>query len=189
MRCSRAARVFVAGAIAGAVLGGGLAPATPAAACAAAWTKPVDGEVVDPFRPPPNPYGPGNRGIDLAAPPGTPVRAAGAGVVAFAGQVGGTLHVVVEHAGGLRTTYAFLSDVGVQPGQSVARGQVVGATGGGGPGQPGGSVHFGLRLGDRYVDPSVLFGPCDLSKLVHLAPVDQPDREPWDRGRAAGRRG
>jgi hypothetical protein len=186
MRCSRAARALVAGVVAGGVLAGGLPHASDAAACAAAWTKPVDGAVVDPFRAPPNPYGPGNRGIDLAAPPGTPVRAAGSGVVAFAGQVGGTLHVVVEHTGGLRTTYAFLSDVGVRAGQSVGRGQVVGSTGGGGPGQPAGSVHFGLRLGDRYVDPTVLFGPCDLTKLVHLAPVDQPDRRPWDALRTAG---
>ena len=167
--------------VAGGVLVGALPPDPPRRA--GRWTKPVDGAVVDPFRAPANPYGPGNRGIDLAAPPGTPVRAAGAGVVSFAGPVGGTLHVVVAHAGGLRTTYSFLSDVGVRAASRVARGQVVGSTGGGGPGQPAGAVHFGLRLGDRYVDPSVLFGPCDLTKIVHLAPVDQPvvDRgpRPW----------
>lgn len=164
-----------------------LAVVAPAAgACDGAWTRPVDGAVVDPFRAPANPYGPGNRGIDLAAPPGTPVRAAGAGIVSFAGQVGGALHVVVEHQGGLRTTYAFLSSVAVRANQPVDRGQTVGAAGGTGPGQPALAMHFGLRLGDRYVDPSVLFGPCDLTKLVHLAPTDQPVREPWDTLRAAG---
>jgi hypothetical protein len=162
------------------------AAASPAAACAGAWARPVDGAIVDPFRAPPNPYGPGNRGIDLAGPAGTPVRAAGDGVVSFAGSVGGTLHVVVAHDGGLRTTYGFLATAAVRARQRVGRGQVVGTTGGGGPGQPAQSLHFGLRLGDRYVDPSVLFGPCDLTKLVHLAPTDQPPAEPWDRLRAGG---
>jgi Peptidase family M23 len=165
----------------------GLAIGAPSAtACEGAWTKPVDGAVVDPFRAPPNPYGPGNRGIDYSAPAGTSVRAAAGGVVSFAGQVGGSLFVVVEHEGGLRTTYGFLSSIAVRANQQLARGQAVGAAGGTHPGQPPDSIHFGLRLGDRYVDPSVLFGPCDLTKLVHLAPVDQPEREPWDTLRAAG---
>ena len=163
-----------------------LLDAPPAAACAAAWSRPVDGAVVDPFRAPPHRYGPGNRGIDLAAPPGASVHAAGDGVVSFAGPVAGAFHVVVSHPGGLRTTYGFLGAVSVRAQQRVTRGQTVGTAGGTGPGQPGQSMHFGLRLGERYVDPSVLFGPCDLTKLVHLAPTDQPAAESWDRLRAAG---
>jgi Peptidase family M23 len=187
MRCSRFLRlpaVVTTISAAGATVAVLAAPV--AHACEGAWVKPVDGAVVDPFRAPAHTYGPGNRGIDLAAGAGTPVRAAGDGVVAFAGQVGGTRHVVVEHAGGLRTTYAFLESIGVRARERVTRGQVIGASGGTGAGQPPNSMHFGLRLGDRYVDPSVLFGPCDLTEIVHLAPVDQPAREPWDRLHAAG---
>jgi len=80
------------------------------------WLPPVDGPVVRAFQAPAFAYGPGHRGIDFAAPPGTPVRASGDGVVAFAGSVAGSLHVVVAHDGNLRTTYAFLAGIGVRPG-------------------------------------------------------------------------
>ena len=75
------------------------------------WLRPVDGAVVHPFEEPASVYGPGHRGADLAASPGTPVRAANDGVVSFAGSVAGTLHVTVAHAGGLRTSYSFLASV------------------------------------------------------------------------------
>ena len=78
---------------------------------AGAWLRPVDGAVVRPFDAPRSRYGAGHRGADLAAAPGTPVRAANDGVVSFAGDVAGTLHVVVAHAGGLRTSYSFLASV------------------------------------------------------------------------------
>lgn len=162
----------------------GWARAAPAAppACAA-WLPPVEGPVVKPFQAPAFAYGPGHRGIDLAAPPGTPVRAAGDGVVSFAGSVAGSLHVVVAHDGDLRTTYAFLAGANVRTGERVARGQVVGAVGNGGPEHEAGGLHFGLRLGDRYLDPERLFEACDLTQLVRLVPVDELPAEPWDAGR------
>src|SRR5262249_13015098 len=80
--------------------------ATAPPGAATAWRRPVDGPVVRPFEEPSSAYGPGHRGADLAAPPGTPVHAANDGVVTFAGTVAGTLHVTVAHAGGLRTSYS-----------------------------------------------------------------------------------
>ncbi len=159
----------------------GRAGAAPSAApgCAA-WLPPVDGPVVRPFQAPAFAYGPGHRGVDLAAPPGTPVRAAADGVVSFAGSVAGSLHVVVAHDGDLRTTYAFLAGTNVRTGEGVARGQVVGVVGGSGPEHEPGALHFGLRLGDRYVDPQRLFAACDLTELVRLVPVDEAPAEPWD---------
>src|SRR5437764_14605541 len=93
--------------------------APPAAAAddgpaAVRYDPPVDAPVVDPFRPPPEPWAAGNRGIDYGTAPGTPVRAAAPGEVVFAGQVGGTLHVVVLHADGLRTSYSFLARISVR---------------------------------------------------------------------------
>ncbi|HEY3672204.1 MAG TPA: M23 family metallopeptidase, partial [Acidimicrobiia bacterium] len=154
---------------------------------AVGWLRPVDGAVVHPFEEPASVYGAGHRGADLAAAPGTPVRAANDGVVSFAGEVAGTLHVTVAHAGGLRTSYSFLASVAVRTGQTVARGDVLGATGGTADSTDGdhdGTVlHLGLRVGDRYVDPMQLFQPDDLTKLVHLVPADEPTETPWSAAR------
>src|SRR5215210_4495015 len=160
----------------------GRAHAAPAAC--GAWLPPIDGPVVRPFEAPAFAYGPGHRGVDLAAPAGTPVQAAGDGVVSFAGSVAGSLHVVVAHDVGegpaLRTTYAFLAGADVRAGDRIARGQVVGVLGGSGPEHEPGALHFGLRLGDRYLDPQRLFDSCDLTQLVRLVPVDALPAEPWD---------
>jgi hypothetical protein len=141
-----------------------VARAAPASAAASGYRPPVPTPVADPFRPPSNTYGPGNRGLDYATAPGTEVKAAGDGEVVFAGQVGGGLHVVVLHPDGIRSSYSFLSSVRVQRGDTVRQGQVVGTAG---PQR----FHFGARAGDAYIDPALLFstGPPE----VHLV----PDRE------------
>src|SRR5450432_1023750 len=69
--------------------------------------RPPRGIITDHFRPPPTPYAAGNRGLDYATVPGTPIVASGAGTVVFAGQVGGTLHVTIAHPDGLRSSYSF----------------------------------------------------------------------------------
>ncbi len=138
-----------------------------------AWIHPVEGAVARPFVAPRSRYGPGHRGVDFAAAAGTPVRAANAGTVTFAGAVAGSLHVVVTHTGGLRTSSSFLASIAVRRGQHVARGDVLGLVGGGGEDHTG-VLHFGLRVGQRYVDPMLLFSPPDLTRLIRLVPVDAP---------------
>ncbi|MDQ3643810.1 MAG: M23 family metallopeptidase, partial [Actinomycetota bacterium] len=83
---------------------------------------PVEAPVVDHFRPPTTPYGPGNRGIDYATGEGNPVRASADGEVVFAGAVAGSLHVVILHDDGIRTSYSFLATIGVRRGQRVSTG-------------------------------------------------------------------
>jgi len=146
-------------------------PLSPAGAATSGWVRPVQGAVVRPFTAPSSRFGPGHRGADLAAPAGTRVVAAGDGVVAFAGSVAGTLHVVVTHAGGLRTGYSFLARVDVRAGQGVHAGQELGTSGGQGPDHPVGVLHLSLRRGETYLDPMLLFAPPDLARVVHLAPV------------------
>ena len=69
-------------------------------------------------------------GTDFAAPCGTPVRAAGAGVVSSTPtDAGYGNRVLVEHAGGLTSGYAHLSTRAVAPGDEVEAGQVVGRVG------------------------------------------------------------
>jgi hypothetical protein len=146
------------------------AGATRTRADNASWARPVPGAVTRPFVAPQSRYGPGHRGVDLAAPPGTPVVASGDGVVAFAGDVAGSLHVVIAHAGGLKTGYSFLSRVDVASGARVKRGVRVGLAGGAGDAHAVGVLHFSLRVNESYVDPMVLFAPPDLALIVHLAP-------------------
>ncbi|OLZ43987.1 murein hydrolase activator EnvC family protein [Amycolatopsis keratiniphila] len=110
------------------------------------------------FEPPSTPYGPGHRGVDLAAAPGTNVLAAAEGVVMFAGQVAGRGVVSIDHEGGLRTTYQPLAPT-VTAGDQVYRGQVLGTLAAGHPGCPEPAcLHFGVRRGEEYVDPLALIG-------------------------------
>lgn len=137
------------------------------------WIPPVDGRVVAPFREPVSRYGAGHRGVDFAAAPGAAVRAANDGRVSFAGDVAGSVHVVVAHDGGIRTSYSFLSRVDVGVGQQVRKGQIVGAAGGTGEGHGPGVLHFGVRIGERYVDPMLLLRPPDLTEIVRLVPAGE----------------
>jgi hypothetical protein len=143
-----------------------LATAVPRAAAEGAYAPPVDGPIVDRFRPPADRYGPGNRGVDFRTDPGAAVLAAGDGEVVFAGQVGGSRHVVVLHADGLRTSYSYLATVDVRRGHRVRRGDPVGLA--------GFELHFGVRAGDRYLDPEPLLYGAEPE--VHLVPVE--DRKP-----------
>jgi murein DD-endopeptidase MepM/ murein hydrolase activator NlpD len=153
--------------------GGGLAtaaPARPVDVPGGVWSRPVDGAVTRPFDPPPDRYGAGHRGADLAGAPGSAVRAAGDGVVAFAGMVAGRPVVSVDHAGGLRTTYEPVDPV-VGAGQPVTRGTVLGTLAGGHAGCPvSACLHWGLRRGEDYLDPLSLLSPPEVRLL------------PWDDG-------
>lgn len=94
-----------------------------------------------------------HEGIDIAVAEGTPVRAAGAGTVIYAGWMGGYGNlVVVDHGNGLSTAYAHNSSLGVGVGQSVTAGQVVSYAGNTGN-STGPHVHFEVRVNGSAVDP------------------------------------
>jgi hypothetical protein len=150
------------------VAGGGAASAA-ATVAGGPWSRPVVGPVVRGYDPPDSLFGPGHVGVDFAVAAGSAVRAAGDGTVVFAGRVGTGLHVVVRHAGDVRTTDSFLATIVVVAGQAVMRGAIVGTSGGTGPGHGPGVLHFGVRVGDRSIDPMLLFAPPDLAAVVHLA--------------------
>nr|WP_328822352.1 M23 family metallopeptidase [Micromonospora rubida] len=141
--------------------------AAPAAAAraqppapAARFRWPLDG-VPRParrFAPPPQPWLPGHRGVDLVAAPGIVVRAAGSGVVLFAGPVAGRPVVTVGHDAGLRTTYEPVRP-GVRAGDRVAAGTPLGRLRPGHMGCPEAAcLHWGLRRGEEYLDPLALLG-------------------------------
>jgi murein DD-endopeptidase MepM/ murein hydrolase activator NlpD len=132
----------------------------PSAGPARSFRWPVDGtpRVVRRFDPPPRPWSPGHRGVDLAAEPGGLVRAAGDGVILYAGQLAGRPVVSVLHAGGLRTTYEPVLP-GVRAGEAVRAGDPLGVLLAGHPGCPEAAcLHWGLRRGASYLDPLALLG-------------------------------
>jgi murein DD-endopeptidase MepM/ murein hydrolase activator NlpD len=141
--------------------------------------------VVRTFHAPAFRYGPGHRGVDLAAQAGAPVLAADAGTVVFAGMVAGRGVVSVSHPGGLRTTYEPVS-AAVAAGARISRGEQIGTVQ---PGHPGCPVmvclHWGVfrspEQGDpdpgdpgrEYLDPLRLI----ITARVRLLPIDGlPDR-------------
>jgi murein DD-endopeptidase MepM/ murein hydrolase activator NlpD len=147
-------------------------PGSPAVAAAPEqWSPPVEGPVVRGYEPPERPFGPRHLGLDFAAAPGTPVRAAGDGIVAFAGQVGGSRSVAVEHGGARRTTYAYLRRVLVRPGARVRRGDTLGTSGAAGPRHRPDVVHFGYRVAGEAQDPAPLLRAAP---RISLAPLDRP---------------
>jgi len=123
---------------------------SPPGLAAPCWSPPVAGVVVDPFREPPCPYCAGNRGLEYGVSGSSTVRAVESGVVAWAGVVAGIRYVVVRHADGWRATYGRLSATSLHTGDVVLAGRVVGRVARG--------FHFGLRRGDRYIDPAPFLG-------------------------------
>lgn len=119
-------------------------------------TWPVAGWIISPFGERAAPFTGKkefNKGLDIAAPVGTPVTAPGAGVVTFAGETDdGGFGLVIDHQGGLTTSYGHLRDVAAVKGQAVSRGQVVGHVGDSGQ-TSGPHLHYETRLGGAPVNP------------------------------------
>jgi murein DD-endopeptidase MepM/ murein hydrolase activator NlpD len=98
-------------------------------------------------------------GIDFGAPIGTPVYAAGDGVVERAGWAGGYGRwLQIKHAGGLETGYGHLSRWAVKQGQHVHQGQVVAYVGSTGL-STGPHLHFEVVVNGKKVNPSKFKAP------------------------------
>ncbi|MFP5221972.1 MAG: peptidoglycan DD-metalloendopeptidase family protein [Acidobacteriota bacterium] len=126
-------------------------------AAAGQFISPVSGEVTSEYGWRRDPFT-GQRawhgGMDIAAPEGTPVRAARDGTVVFSGRERGYGNlVVVEHEGGVRTYYGHNKANEVTEGQSVKAGQVLAQVGQTGR-ATGPHLHFEVRVDGRSVDPA-----------------------------------
>ncbi len=103
-----------------------------------------------------------HNGVDYAAGTGTPVWAAAAGVVTWAGPKGPNGNLVgIRHEGGYETYYAHLHRIepGVRRGAQVRQRQPIGQVGTTGR-STGPHLHFGLKRGSAFVDPqAVINGP------------------------------
>ncbi|MGW6931928.1 M23 family metallopeptidase [Lentzea sp. NPDC054927] len=134
------------------------------------WPLPPPHPVVRAFTAPATPFGPGHRGVDLSAAAGTPVLAAGDGVVVYAGAVAARTLVSLQHRGGLRTTYEPVAPV-VVAGHSVRRGEVLGHLQEGHCPSP--CLHWGVRRGPEYLDPLRLVTSGRV-RLLPLPPSTPP---------------
>jgi hypothetical protein len=142
------------------------------------WRWPVEGRVITPFANAPDPYAGGmHRGIDIAAPVGTPVLAAREGEVTYAGVLGYSgLTVAVRTVDGYVTSYLHLAAISVKRGEALAAGSRVGEVGTTGRrSQPAPHLHFGVRhAGEEngYVDPlSLLPAPPGATEGTQPAPA------------------
>ena len=124
---------------------------------AATWSRPVEGPLLRAFALGRDPYAGGwHRGVDLAAPRGSPVRSACAGRVSFAGRVPRGGQTVSVRCGALVATVAHLRALAVRAGARVARGTRLGTVGASSdPRQLRPHVHLGARdlATGRYLDP------------------------------------
>lgn len=99
-----------------------------------------------------------HRGVDLAVPEGTPVKAMTSGTVAFAGvQTGYGNAVWIDHGGQVFSLYAHLSRIDVASGAEVRAAQVIGLSGQTGD-VTGPHLHFEVWRWGRQVNPVTLLG-------------------------------
>ncbi len=94
-------------------------------------------------------------GVDWAAPPGTPIFAAGNGDIEEIGEKGGYgKYIRMRHANGYETAYGHLTAYarGLDVGSHVRQGQIIGFVGSSGL-STGTHVHFEIIVNDRFVDP------------------------------------
>ncbi len=112
-----------------------------------------------------------HKGVDYAAPIGTPVRAAGDGRVLFAGRRGGYGNLVeLDHSRGITTVYGHLSRfaAGLHPGQHVSQGQVIAFVGMTGL-ATGPHLHYEYRVDGVFKNPQTI-------KFPEALPIDGPQR-------------
>ncbi len=99
-----------------------------------------------------------HRGVDIAVPVGTEVRAMAPGRVRFAGTMRGYGKVVwIDHGGSVMSVYAHLSRIGVTTGEEVRDHDPIGLSGSSGDAQAP-HLHFEIWRWGRQVDPVPLLG-------------------------------
>jgi murein DD-endopeptidase MepM/ murein hydrolase activator NlpD len=130
----------------------GYTPAGPIRGGSGRFIWPISGTVTSPFCEP-RPWEACHPGMDIAAPTGTPIRAADGGRVAIAGWVGGYgNYTCIQHTSSLSTCYGHQSRINVSVGQQVSKGQIIGAVGSTGH-STGPHLHFEVRINGAVTNP------------------------------------
>ncbi|HEX2583688.1 MAG TPA: peptidoglycan DD-metalloendopeptidase family protein, partial [Steroidobacteraceae bacterium] len=131
-----------------------------------------------------------HKGIDYAAPTGTPIKASGDGKVDFAGTRGGYGNVIIlDHGAGISTLYGHLSRfAGIRNGSRVNQGQIIGYVGHTGA-ATGPHLHYEYRINGIYKDPRTVplpdASPIPMSYLAEFHQHTDAMLESLDRARQA----
>jgi murein DD-endopeptidase MepM/ murein hydrolase activator NlpD len=139
-------------AAASAAVGNGLRrlPSTGDGVSPSGFVWPLEGVLTSGFGPR---WGRMHTGIDIAAPAGTPIHAAKAGEVIYAGWLNGYGNtVIVDHGDGIATLYGHQSRLGSTEGQQLNQGDVLGFVGSTGH-STGNHCHFEIRINTKPVNP------------------------------------
>jgi lipoprotein NlpD len=114
-------------------------------------------------------HGAMHQGIDIAAPAGTTVHAADAGVVAFAGRLNGYGNtVIIRHSDNYATVYGHNARILVSEGSAVARGQSIAEVGTSGR-TTGPNLHFEVRYDNHAYNPLSYLAPPGPSPIESFA--------------------
>ncbi len=130
-------------------------PPPPAEAAPGRLLRPVSGRILSPYNR--QAGGARNDGIDFAAEPGEPVRAAAPGEVALVSRSLGEWGdiVLLRHDDGLMTVYGRMGEIAVEKGQAVQAGDVLGDVAAADSGQS--TLHFEVRRGAFSENPETFF--------------------------------
>ncbi len=98
-------------------------------------------------------------GLDIGGERGDVVAVPANGIVCESGWKGGYGNMIeIDHGNGLKTRYGHLSRIGVQIGDAVQRGQIIGLIGSTGR-STGPHLHYELRLNDKPINPRRFLPP------------------------------
>jgi murein DD-endopeptidase MepM/ murein hydrolase activator NlpD len=117
-----------------------------------------------------------HKGVDYAAPNGTPIRAAGNGTISFLGKKGGYgKTVIIDHGNGKSTLYAHMSRYGrnKKKGRRVEQGDVIGYVGSTGM-ATGPHLHYEFRIDGVHRNPLTV-------KLPIAKPIEKKYRDDFRR--------
>lgn len=96
-----------------------------------------------------------HRGIDVAAPYGSPIFASGNGIVEFAGLAGSYGNLIkISHGDDIETRYGHLSEIAVSAGDAIKAGDLIGFVGSSGR-STGSHLHFEIRVAGTAVNPAL----------------------------------
>lgn len=130
---------------------------------------PLTGKINDDFGARRNPFGGASSefhsGLDIDGEKGAPVVAPANGVILKAGWSGGYGNMIeIDHGSGLTTRYGHLSQIEVEIGASITRGQLIGKVGSTGR-STGPHLHYEVRIDGEAVSPHSYLPPLELSAL------------------------